>query len=154
MQAPSLLRLNLLRLCYGLLVVGLAIQVWPLLLGAVTERSAASAVVVAMLSALALVSILGLIAPLRMLPVLLWEIAWKTIWALSVALPKWRAGELDSETAANLFAVSFAIPFLLIFPWRWFAADIAANRNRWRRAVARSGPLPSDGRGGPAAGAG
>lgn len=153
MQAPSVLRLNLLRLCYLLLVVGLMIQVWPLLLGPVTERSAASAVVVAMLSALSLVSILGLIAPLRMLPVLLWEIVWKVVWALFVALPKWRAGEFDAETGANLFAVSFALPFLLIFPWRWFVAELAANRDRWRGGVQSSGREPSTGPAGPAVGA-
>ena len=85
-----------------------------------------------MLCGLSLVSFLGLIAPLRMLPVLLWEIVWKATWSLSVALPKWLAGEVDARLLENMFAVSFVIPFLLIFPWRYFAAELAANRDRWR----------------------
>lgn len=132
MKTPSLLRLYLLRLCYLLLAVGLALQFWPLLFGPITELASADTMVVAMLCGLSLVSFLGLIAPLRMLPVLLWEIVWKAIWSLSVALPKWLAGEVDARLLENLFAVSFAIPFLLIFPWRYFAAEFAANRDRWR----------------------
>lgn len=131
-KRPSLLRLHLLRLCYLLLAVGLAVQFWSLLFGPITELAAADATVVAMLCGLSFVSFLGLIAPLRMLPVLLWEIVWKAIWSLSVALPKWLAGEVDARLLENLFAVSFAIPFLLIFPWRYFGAEFAANRDRWR----------------------
>lgn len=132
MQPPSLIRLHLLRLCYLFIAAGLAIQIWPLLFGAVTERSAPGGVVIAMLSALALVSILGLIAPLRMLPVLLWEIAWKLTWLVAVALPKWQAGALSAEDEANLFAVAFIAPYLLVFPWRWFFSDLLAHRDRWR----------------------
>lgn len=135
MHPPSILRLNLLRLCYLLLAVGLAVQFWPLLFGAITERSTDGAIVAAFLSALSLVSFLGLVAPLRMLPILLYEIAWKVIWSITVALPKWLAGDVDQDLQANLFAVSFVIPFLFIFPWRYFFAEIAANRDPWRRGT-------------------
>lgn len=135
MQSPSLVRLHLLRACYALLAFGLAVQFWPLLLGGVTEKTSSSAFVAAMLSALSLVSFLGLIAPLRMLPILLWEIAWKVIWLVSVALPKWRAGEVDQDFQADLFAVAFVAPFLIVFPWRYFFAELAAQRDRWLPAA-------------------
>ena len=150
MNAPSVLRLNLLRLCYLLLAAGLAVQFWPLLLGAITERSTDGAIVAAMLSALSLVSFLGLVAPLRMLPILLWEIAWKGIWLMSVALPKWLAGDVDPDLQANLFAVSLVAPFVVIFPWRYFLSEIATNRDQWRSSQLRK--VGGSSQAGPAAG--
>ncbi len=132
MSEPSLIRLYLLRACYLLLFVGLSMKFWPLLLGPITERAVLATVVAAMLSALAFCSFLGVLAPIRMLPVLLWEIVWKVTWSLSVALPKWRSGTLDAEVQETLFAVSFVIPFIFIFPWRYFFSSLASSLDRWR----------------------
>jgi len=129
---PSLIRLYLLRLGYLVLLVGLGLQHWPLLLGEITTRSASGATVISMLSALGLLSAIGLIAPLRMLPILLWEIVWKVTWLVAVALPTWRAGEIDADFRSDLFAISLVAPYILIFPWRYFAGQIAAHRDRWR----------------------
>ena len=131
MSPPSLTRLYLLRAAYLLLVVGLGIQMWPRLFGAMPDAPGAAATVIAMLSALALVCILGLAAPLRMLPVLLWEIVWKVMWLLAVALPAWREGRL-ADIQEDLFAVGFVLPYILVFPWRRFAGQIAASLDRWR----------------------
>lgn len=131
-KAPSLVRLYLLRLCYLLLLVGLGLQYVPLLFGEVAQMPVMNGVVIAMLCALALAAGIGLFAPLMMLPVLLWEILWKVIWALSVALPRWQGGQFDAEVAGVTFAVAFIIPFILIFPWRYFITTTAANLSRWR----------------------
>ena len=132
MQSPSLVRLNLLRALYLLLAFGLSVQFWPLLLGPIAAEPVYESFVSAILSALALVSFIGLIAPLKMLPVLLFEIAWKTIWLTTVALPQWRAGNMTEDVAAQLFAVGMIAPFIVIFPWRYFFATIASNADRWR----------------------
>lgn len=71
----SRLRLNLLRACYLLLVLGLSLNFWPLVLSGAAARPLTEGVVNAILSAVGLLAILGLVAPLRMLPLLLFEIA-------------------------------------------------------------------------------
>ena len=51
-----------------------------------------------MLAAFGALSALGLRCPLQMLPVLLWELLWKSIWLIVVAVPLWSAGRMDQTT--------------------------------------------------------
>jgi len=115
----SRLRLWLLRACYLLLVVGLAIKFWPVVFGAIATLPRTDGLVTALLSALGLVSIAGLFLPLRMLPLLVFEISWKSIWVLAVALPNWRSGTLDDGLSATLFNCAWALPIVVFMPWRY-----------------------------------
>jgi len=85
-----------------------------------------------MLAALALLCLLGLIAPIRMLPVLVFEVVWKLLWFAAVVLPQWLADGLTPETEANLFAIALVVPYVLIIPWGRFFAQIGLDRERWR----------------------
>lgn len=51
------------------------------------------------LGALTALSLLGVRHPVRMLPLLLFELAWKLLWALAVWLPLWLAHGVDAQTA-------------------------------------------------------
>lgn len=93
------LRLNLLRACYLLLVLGLSLNFWPLVLSGAAALPLTEGVVNAILSTVGVLAILGLVAPLRMLPLLLFEIAWKLVWTISVALPNALASTLDTAMA-------------------------------------------------------
>jgi hypothetical protein len=127
MSSVSTLRLTLLRASYLLLVVGIVTKFWPTLVGDVALMPRMEGVVTALLSALGLLWIIGIFSPLRMLPLLLFEITWKVIWVLAVALPNWRGGTLDEGLAETLFAVSFAIPLVFIVPWRYVARTYFAT---------------------------
>jgi hypothetical protein len=86
----SLVQLYLLRSLYLLLVVGLGVTVWPALLARtawIPSLSPWTGIGDSMLAALSLLAIVGLRYPLKMLPLLLFEMTWKSIWLLGVAIP-------------------------------------------------------------------
>lgn len=127
----STARLNWLRAAYLFMAAGISIQFAPQLFAA-AGLPPMQGVVIAMLSALALLSALGVFSPLRMLPVLLFEIAWKLLWTMFVAMPHVLAGTLDQSLGETLFAVAFAIPFVIIVPWRYVARTFLGQAERWR----------------------
>lgn len=129
----SVVRRNLLRACFALMAVGLGFTAWPRLLTAVPDRPLMDGVVDAVLCAMQLLAIVGIFAPARMLPILVFEVLWKAIWALSVALPLAINGEVSGEVAETLFACAIAVPFVFIIPWRTIVAELTAERESWRR---------------------
>ena len=87
----SLPRLYFLRLGYLVIAVGIALTKWPLLVNHPQPWPLFEGVVTSMLVALSLLWFLGVRYPLKMLPVLLFELGWKLIWTATVVLPLWRA---------------------------------------------------------------
>ena len=129
----SLLRLYALRAGYLLLVVGLGLTIWPGVIHHEEPWSLMQAVVNAMLAALSALAILGLRYPLQMLPLLFFELAWKAIWLLAVALPLWSAGRMDAATLGTVYECLLAVIFLVVIPWPYvFANYVAKPGDRWR----------------------
>src|SRR5436190_17038156 len=83
----SLFRLYLLRALYLLMAVGLAFEAWPSVLHHAPDASIARGSLLAMLAAIQLLAIIGIRYPIRMLPLLLFELTWKVIWLVAFALP-------------------------------------------------------------------
>lgn len=134
MHHVSLFRLYLLRAMYLLVAVGLgAVVVWPALTRHGKPWELMEGVVQCMLVAFWALSLLGLRYPLRMLPVLLWELVWKSVWLIVVAVPLWSAGQMDESTwqmAASILMVVI-IPFVI--PWPYvFANYVRAPAEQWR----------------------
>ncbi len=133
----SLFHLYLLRGAYLLLVVGLGTSVWPAMIAHTTWpltlgpwRSVGNS----MIAALPILAVFGLRYPLKMLPLLIYEVAWKTIWLTAVALPVWlNHGPIDDELAATIQACLLILPFYLIIPWRYVLANFVQEPgDRWR----------------------
>jgi hypothetical protein len=57
-----------------------------------------------MLVALSLLSFLGLRYPLQMLPILLFELAWKFIWVTVVVFPLWTSDQMDPATLSVFYS--------------------------------------------------
>jgi hypothetical protein len=132
MRPLSTLRLTLLRLCYAVLVVGLSLRYAPVFLGGLHNLPRMDGAVVALLSAMGLLAIAGLFSPVRMLPLLIFEIAWKAIWVTAVALPKWHDGSLDEGFMSILFNCSVALPFVFIVPWHYVATTFLGRAEPFR----------------------
>ena len=127
----SLVRLYVLRATYLLLVIGLGAMIVPELVGhAVISRG----VIPSLLGAVWLLAFVGLKYPLEMLPLLLFEFAWKTLWMLAYGLPQWSAGQLPPTFGEDSFNIGLGVILMpLVIPWgyvyRHYLKDPGA---RWR----------------------
>lgn len=132
MNQVSLFRLYVLRALYLLVAVGLGLQVWPEFIHHDTWKLF-EGTVNCMLAAFSLLCLFGLRYPLQMLPVLLWELVWKTLWLGFVPLPQWWAGHVDESIKPSIFACSFVVLFYLGIPWRHvFENYVGKAGERWR----------------------
>lgn len=133
MSEVSIFRLYLLRAAYLLLVVGLGIMIWPGIISPGEKLSHMGSVVRALLGAVALLAVVGIRYPLKMLPLLFFELAWKSIWIFAFGLPFWLAGKLDPNMRQTLFDCLFGLIFMLVIPWGYvFRHYIKAPGDRWR----------------------
>ena len=132
--AVSIPRRNALRACYLLMVVGLGATAWPRLLTAAPDRPLMDGVVDAVLCGLQLLAMVGLFSPVRMLTVLVFDVLWKVIWVAAVAIPRWVDHTVDADVTETLFAAAWAIPFVVIIPWRVVVAEVLRRGEPWRRA--------------------
>lgn len=133
MRTVSALRLNMLRAAYLVLIVPLGMMVWPQIVFHVYSMKIDSGIVICMLWALSVLSLLGLRYPLQMLPLLLFELTWKTAWLVSVALPHWMRGVWNKDLASTTFAVSLVVIFVPLIPWSYvFENYVKRNGDRWR----------------------
>ena len=127
----SLLRLYILRAAYLLLIVGLGAMIVP---GIVSHPITERGVIAALLGAVWLLAFIGLFQPLRMLPLLLFELAWKVIWVLAYGLPQWQAGRLTPVTAEDLTNTLVGVVLMpLVIPWPYvWRHYLKAPAARWR----------------------
>lgn len=142
MTEVSLTRLYMLRAAYLLIGAGLAATIWPTLLSHGPGWPLMNSVVSALLAALSLFAFLGLRYPLEMIPILLFELAWKTIWLTLVALPLRLSDQLDARTMSTVADCALVVVLIPLIPWRYVVARfVRAPGAPWRPAgQARGAP--------------
>ena len=130
----SLWQLNVLRVGYFVMGVGLAVIKWPLLFNH-EPWSLAEGTKECLLIALSVLALLGLRYPLRMLPILLFEVTWKLIWLGVVALPLWSDNNLEGATRTQAAAVLWVVIIIAVIPWRHVLTQYVITRgDPWRRS--------------------
>jgi hypothetical protein len=143
MSEVSTGRLHVLRALYLLIAAGLGITIWPGILAPPDDLPHMASVVRSVLGAVSLLALLGLRYPLTMLPLLLFEFIWKSIWVLAFGLPLWHAGQLDANAQETLKACLMGIVLVPIaVPWGYvFRHYVKAPGDPWRggRAAASGG---------------
>jgi hypothetical protein len=127
-------RLYLLRAMYLLIAVGLAVEVWPHIISPPDLVAGPKSIIRALLGALALLSVLGLRYPLKMIPLLLFELLWKIIWVVASAIPMWRGPGLDDYAADSLFARLMGVVLVpIVIPWGYvWKHFVRAQGDSWR----------------------
>jgi hypothetical protein len=125
-------RLNLMRIGYLEMGVGLAVTKWPELISH-NPWELKQGTVVTMLVAMSVLALFGLRYPQRMLPILLFEVGWKLLWLGTVALPLWLDGTLTGATRDQFITVLWVAPVIAVVPWRHVARQYTTTRgDRWR----------------------
>jgi len=125
-------RLNLMRIGYFEMGVGLVITKWPELVSH-DPWELKQGTVVTMLVAMSVLALFGLRYPQRMLPILLFEVGWKLLWLGTVALPLLLDGNLTGATREQLITVLWVAPVIAVVPWRHVARQYTTTRgDQWR----------------------
>ena len=119
MPEVSLFRLYFLRAMYLFTVVGFGMYLLPNILHHSKPWEFWEGIVQCMLLTFWLLSVLGIRYPLQMLPVMLWEIVWKVLWYLMVALPQYQSGHMDDATVANAITCAPVLLLIIAMPWRY-----------------------------------
>jgi len=133
MTQVSVLRLYALRAGYLLLVVGLGMVIWPGIIHHEKPWTLMQGVVHCMLAATSALAILGLRYPLQMLPLLFFEVVWKLLWLIVVALPLWSAHQMDADTLETANDCLLVVVFLIVIPWPYVSANyVMKPGDRWR----------------------
>jgi hypothetical protein len=149
MSEVSTLRLYLLRAMYLFTVVGLAIEKLPALLHPAT-LSPGDSVILSVLGATALLAVVGIRYPLKMLPLLFFEFVWKSIWILTFGLPLSLSGGLDpnvtfggTETLIACLVGVVLVPIAM--PWGYvFKHYLKEPGARWGKQVSAIASEPTD----------
>ncbi len=136
MAEVSTFRLYLLRATYLIIAAGLGIFIWPLLAQPPAGVEHMRGVVRALLAAVGLLALAGIRYPLRMLPLLFFELTWKTIWVLAIGVPLWKADAFTPGTRETWRDCLVGIALCLaVIPWVYVIETyVRAPGDRWRRA--------------------
>ena len=127
------INIYLLRVLYLLMFVGVGIPTWGEVLNHAGPWDHVRAVAFCVWVAYPTMSVLGLINPLRMLPIVVFMLFYKTLWVAVVAYPLWASGQLAASPAnamAHVFSGVWVV--YLIVPWgyvlrTWFRRPAPAG---------------------------
>jgi hypothetical protein len=115
----ALWRINAMRFLFLLMALVMGSVVWSQLLFESADWPAWRGVAKSMLAALALMSLLGVRYPMQMLPLMLYEIAWKTVWLILIAGRAWMAGKWTADIEGLFYdCVGIVIAYFIV-PWRY-----------------------------------
>jgi hypothetical protein len=129
-EATSTFRLYLMRLLYLGNFLFLGLNVWPGIINHVGEWDPVKGVAFSFWAALSALSGLGLRYPLKMLPLLLLQLVYKSIWLMAVYLPL-RSGGVSTELT-RVMAIGVVVD-LIVIPWPYVLATYVKQRgDRWR----------------------
>ena len=123
------INIYLLRVLYFLMATLLAYDVWSYILGHQGPWETKEGIAWSVWAGFSTLAILGVFHPLKMLPILLLEIFYKSLWLILVAYPLWKTGTLAGSSAEGTFDVFIPIVIVyLIMPWGYVFRTFVLGR--------------------------
>jgi hypothetical protein len=137
MSELSTLRRYVLRAMYVFMFVGLAVFKLPGIVNPPENLSTTGSVVLSVLGAIALLAVLGIRYPVKMLPLLLFELLWKMIWVLAYGLPLCYTQRLAPDARDILINCLVGVVLVpLVIPWGYvFKQYVKAPGDPWGKQV-------------------
>jgi len=129
-EGVSTFRLYTMRALYLLNFVLLGSDVWPELINHAGAWDPVRGAAYSLWATLSLLSGLGLRYPLQMLPLLLFQLVYKSIWLVAVGIPLQSTGQATEMT--TVFLVGVALDLIAI-PWPYiYAHYLKKPGDRWK----------------------
>ena len=114
------IKIYLLRFLFLLMLVFLGKDAWTFIFTHKGPWDPAEAMNFCIWASYSVLSVLGLIHPLKMLPVVMLEILYKSIWLIIVAYPLWLSNQLAGSNAEGMTFVFALVPLPIIaMPWKY-----------------------------------
>ena len=136
----SALRLWVMRAMYLVMAFGIGNMIWPLIIDHPSTLPRMTGVAWALLGTIGLLAVLGLRYPLRMIPLLLFELTWKAIWLAAFAAPRWLDGTLDAAMRASVIETALGAVLIVVIPWRYVWTNyVARPGDPWTRSSSPTG---------------
>lgn len=127
------IQIYLMRLGFLLVIVLVGNIAWSNIFAHEGDWDPLTAVAISMWAACSVLSVFGLINPLKWISLVLFEIAYKSIWLVVVAYPMWSAGTLAGSRAEDIALSFMPVIFpLLAMPWG-YVWRTHVWPNRWLR---------------------
>lgn len=124
------INIYLLRLFYFLMAAFVATDAWMTLITDEGPWDRFRALAFCVWAAYPTLAVLGLIHPLKMLPIMLFTIFYKALWLIVVAYPLWRTNALWGSPAEPMTRAFLPLPLLIIaVPWKY----VFQNYVMWSR---------------------
>jgi hypothetical protein len=112
------INIYLLRMFYFLMAAFVATDSWKAIINHEGPWDRFHAMAICVWAAYATLGVFGLIHPLKMLPIMIFMIFYKSLWLIVVAYPLWRTSTLADSPAAEMAGVFMMVPFTMIaVPW-------------------------------------
>jgi hypothetical protein len=132
----SAIRLWVMRAMYLFMAVGIGNMIWPLIIDHSSTLPRMTGVAWALLGTIGLLAVIGLRYPLRMIPLLLFELTWKVIWLAAFAAPRWLDGTVDAAMQTSIIETGVGLILLFVIPWRYVWANyVARPGDPWTRST-------------------
>lgn len=112
------IHIYLLRVLFALVFLFVGSDSWGGILRHQGSWDPVRAAAICMWAGYSLLSIIGVFRPLRMLPIVLFEIVYKITWLIVVAYPLWSAGQLWGSPADGMARAFLWVPLAIVAtPW-------------------------------------
>lgn len=123
------LNIYALRTLFLLIFLFVGFDSWSALLKHEGAWDPMRAAALSMFASYSLLSILGVFRPLKMLPIMIFMVVYKSIWLLFVAYPLWSAGKLAGSPVEGMARVFMWVPVAIVaVPWKYALDKYVLNR--------------------------
>jgi len=115
----SPIRLYSMRFFYLFNAIVIGAGAWPELINSRAPWDLIHSIAYSIYAGYSLLMLLGVLVPVRMLPLLLLQLVYKVIWIAAAGLPMWSAGNLDQVSGMIKLFAAIVVLDLAIIPWRY-----------------------------------